>query len=487
MKTAAVSEMIAQAMLAVSMPIFFVGCTTGAPVDSSAIRPKSSEHVATGPDLRAFQRVLFEVERAYVERPDFAAMAVGAVRALEDLAADGAFRLIESERETSVSYRVAGGERRTITFGRQITREQAVEDLMALFLLARETNSAVPALDLERAMIVRALRRLDPDSSFLDPETYREMQRETAGDFGGAGLELTFRGGSLTVVAPIEGAPAHRAGVQPGDRVEKIDGLATKGMSLPDVIRRLRGRSGTKVTMTVAREGWPEPQMIEITREQMRVSSVVARGLGDGVAYIRLRQFQEQTPHDLDRVLEPFARAGMKALILDLRNNSGGLLTAAIEVAEMFLETGKLVTYTEGRLRNQNMRFSAHAKKAYTAMPMVALVNQGSAAGTEIVAGALQDWARASLLGTQTFGRASIQTIIPLSDGSGLRLTTARWFTPKGRSVHGKGLAPDLTVEGRDVPSVTAVTREEELLALDVQIRSALEHLTRLIVPKPER
>lgn len=355
MTTPAVSEMIARAMLAVSMAIPLVGCTTGAQVDTSAIRPKSLEHVVTDPDLRSLQRVLFEVERAYVERPDFAAMAVGAMQALEDLAADGAFRLTESERVTGVTYRAAGGERRTITFGRQITKEQAVGDLTALFLLARETDPAVPALDLERAMIVRALRRLDPDSSFLDPETYREMQRETAGDFGGAGLELTFRGGSLTVVAPIEGAPAHRAGMQPGDRVEKIDGLATKGMSLPEVIRRLRGRSGTKVTMTVAREGWPQPRVIEIAREQIRVRSVAARGLGGGVAYIKLRQFQEQTPHDLDRVLEPFARAGMKPLILDLRNNSGGLLTAAIEVAEMFLETGKVVTYTEGRLRNQNM------------------------------------------------------------------------------------------------------------------------------------
>jgi carboxyl-terminal processing protease len=214
---------------------------------------------------------------------------------------------------------------------------------------------------------------------------------------------------------------------------------------------------------------------------------VVARGLGDGVAYVKLRQFQELTPHDLNRALGPFARAGMKALILDLRNNSGGLLTAAIEVAEMFLESGKLVSYTEGRSRNQNMRFSAHAKKPYTGIPMVALVNQGSAAGAEIVAGALQDWTRASLLGTQTFGRASIQTIIPLSDGSGLRLTTARWFTPKGRLVHGKGLAPDRAVEGRDVPPVTSGTTEEELLARDVQLRSALEHLTRLIAPKAER
>ncbi len=449
-------------------------------IDPSVTRPGAS-------DLRLFQRVLVEVERAYVERPDFGAMTVGATQALEELAVEGAFRVTESEGEISVSYRAAGGERRAVTFGRQLTREQAVGDLTALFRLARETDPAVPASDLERAMIVRALGRLDPDSSFLDPETYREMQGETAGDFGGAGLELAVRGGSLTVVAPIEGTPAHRAGVQAGDRVEKIDGRDTRGVPLPEAIRRLRGRVGTTVALTVARDGWPGSRVIELTRESIYVTSVVARRLGDGVAYLKLRRFEELTSHDLGRALESLDRAGMRALILDLRNNSGGLLTAGIEVAEMFLETGKLVTYTEGRARNQNMRFSARAKKAYTALPMVALVNQGSAAGTEIVAAALQDWARARLLGTRTFGRASIQTIIPLPDGAGLKLTTTRWFTPKGRLVHGKGLAPDLAVEGRDIPPVTSETTDDELLARDVQLRSALEHVTRAVAPKPER
>ena len=184
-----------------------------------------------------------------------------------------------------------------------------------------------------------------------------------------------------------------------------------------------------------------------ITREQIRVQSVRTQDLGNGIFYLKLRQFQEQSPHDLEASLEKFDKSGMKALVLDLRNNPGGLLTAAVEVSEKFIDDGKLVVYTEGRVRNQNMRFSAHAKKGYSKMPMVVLVNQGSASASEIVAGALQDWGRAMIVGTQTFGKGSVQTIIPLSDGSGLRLTTAKYFTPKGRSIHGKGITPDIIVE----------------------------------------
>jgi len=217
-------------------------------------------------------------------------------------------------------------------------------------------------------------------------------------------------------------------------------------------------------------------------REQIRVQSVKAVELGDGIEYLKLRQFQEQSPHDLDAALDKFAKNGMKALILDLRNNPGGLLTAAVEVSEKFIDDGKLVVYTEGRVRNQNMRFSAHAKKGYAQMPMVILINQGSASASEIVAGALQDWGRATIVGTQSFGKGSVQTIIPLSDGSGLRLTTAKYFTPKGRSIHGKGITPDVVVEVPKEPVATApkerpLPSENPLddLKKDVQVQKALE------------
>jgi carboxyl-terminal processing protease len=301
------------------------------------------------------------------------------------------------------------------------------------------------------------LRGLDPHSSFLDVDSYKEMQVETTGSFGGLGIEITLRDDILTVVSPIDGTPAHRAGLHPGDRIIKIDGLATKDMQLADAVKRMRGKPGTKVTITVVREGWTEPQDFSIVREQIRIQSVRAADLEGGIEYVKIRQFQEQTAADLEAALEKGAKNGMKALVLDLRNNPGGLLTSAVEVTEKFVEDGKLVVYTEGRIRNQNMRFTAHPKHPFTTLPMVVLVNQGSASASEIVAGALQDWGRAIVIGTQSFGKGSVQTIIPLSDGSGLRLTTAKYYTPKGRSIHGKGITPDILVE---VPKVVAAKDE---------------------------
>jgi carboxyl-terminal processing protease len=348
-----------------------------------------------------------------------------------------------------------------------------------LSIVQNQYVDEVPPKELIYSAIKGTLRGLDPHSSFLDPDSYREMQVETSGSFGGLGIEITLRDDILTVVAPIEGTPAHRAGLHPGDRIVKIDGLATKDMQLSDAVKRMRGKPGTKVTISVVREGWVEPKDFDIVREQIRVHSVRTHDLGNGIGYIRLRQFQEQTAHDLEQALDKFLKTGMKALILDLRNNPGGLLTSAVEVTEKFMDDGKLVVYTEGRVRNQNMRFSAHAKKAISSVPMVILVNQGSASASEIVAGALQDYGRAVLVGTQTFGKGSVQTIIPLSDGSGLRLTTAKYFTPKGRSIHGKGITPDIVVElpkpdPNAKPAPPSLDPMEELKK-DVQFQRALD------------
>jgi carboxyl-terminal processing protease len=315
------------------------------------------------------------------------------------------------------------------------------------------------------------LRGLDPHSSFLDPDSLKEMQVETSGSFGGLGIEITLRDDILTVVSPIEGTPAFRAGLQPGDRIVKIDGLTTKDMQLSDAVKRMRGKPGTKVTITVAREGWAEPKDFDIQREVIHVQSVRSHELPDGVGYIRIRQFQEQTAQDLEAAIDKLTKAGMKSLVLDLRNNPGGLLTAAVEVSEKFLEDGRLVVYTEGRVRNQNMRFTAHAKKPHAKIPMVVLVNQGSASASEIVAGALQDYGRAKVVGTQSFGKGSVQTIIPLSDGAGLRLTTAKYFTPKGRSIQGKGITPDVIAE---VPKESKEARDaKEAAAKDAAAKPA--------------
>jgi carboxyl-terminal processing protease len=377
----------------------------------------------------------------------------------------------------------------------KVTDNAATYEQLRLFtevlsIVQNQYVDEVPPKELIYSAIKGTLRGLDPHSSFLDPDSYREMQVETSGSFGGLGIEITLKDDILTVVAPIDGTPAYRAGLHTGDRIVKIDGLSTKDMQLADAVKRMRGKPGSKVTISVVREGWAEPKDFDIVREQIKVQSVKTVEMGDGIEYLKLRQFQEQSPHDLEVALERFAKNGMKALILDLRNNPGGLLTAAVEVSEKFIDDGKLVVYTEGRVRNQNMRFSAHAKRGYSQMPMVILVNQGSASASEIVAGALQDWGRATVVGTQTFGKGSVQTIIPLSDGSGLRLTTAKYFTPKGRSIHGKGITPDVIV---DVPKEPAPkdrplpsTDPLDDLKKDIQVQKALEVIKTLRTAKSQ-
>jgi carboxyl-terminal processing protease len=359
-----------------------------------------------------------------------------------------------------------------------------------LSIVQNQYVDEVAPKELIYSAIKGTLRGLDPHSSFLDPESYREMQVETSGSFGGLGIEITLRDDILTVVSPIEGTPAFRAGLQSADRIVKIDGLSTKDMQLADAVKKMRGRPGTKVTISVVREGWTEAKDFEIQREQIRVHSVRTQDLGGNIGYVKLRQFQEQTAHDLDQALDKFGKDGMKAIVLDLRNNPGGLLTSAVEVTEKFVEDGKLVVYTEGRVRNQNMRFSAHAKKAYSTIPMVVLVNQGSASASEIVAGALQDYGRAIVVGTQTFGKGSVQTIIPLSDGSGLRLTTAKYFTPKGRSIHGKGITPDIVVElPKDTsgkPPQPPLDPAEELKK-DIQLQRALDVIKTMRIIEQKR
>jgi carboxyl-terminal processing protease len=325
------------------------------------------------------------------------------------------------------------------------------------------------------------LKTLDPHSSFLDPESYREMQVETSGSFGGLGIEITIRDDQLTVVAPIEGTPAYKAGIQPGDRIIKIEGLATKDMTLVDAVKKMRGPKGTKVTITIQREGVKEPQDVSVVREIIQVQSIKITEIEPGLGYVRIRQFQERTAKDMEAGIDKLEKTGRFAgLIVDLRNNPGGLLSSAVEVSEKFLGDGKLVVYTEGRVRNQNMRFVAHSRHPITEVPIVVLVNQGSASASEIVAGAIQDHGRGVVLGQQTFGKGSVQTIIPLADGSGLRLTTAKYFTPKGRSIHGKGIAPDIVIDPprEDPPKPgTPPPSEAELQKKDIQLQRALDIL----------
>ena len=301
--------------------------------------------------------------------------------------------------------------------------------------------------DLVYGAVRGMLETLDPHSAFMPPEVYKEMQVETQGAFGGLGIEITIKDRQLTVVSPIEGTPADRAGIQAGDRIVQIDGKPAKDMTLMDAVRRMRGPKGTKVTLSILREGLAEPRQVTLTRETIEVKSVRSMDLEGGIGYVRVSSFQERTGRDLERVLGQLEKAGMKALVLDLRNNPGGLLNQAVSVADKFLDKGQLIVYTEGRTKGNDLRFTAEHVNGLPRVPMVALVNGGSASASEIVAGALQDHKRAVILGTQTFGKGSVQTVLPLADGSGLRLTTAKYFTPGGRTIHQKGITPDIIVE----------------------------------------
>ncbi len=310
------------------------------------------------------------------------------------------------------------------------------------------------------------LETLDPHSSFMPPEVYREMQVETKGEFSGLGIEITTKDDRIIVVTPIEDTPAFKAGILAGDQIVKIDGKPTRGMNLPDAVKLMRGPKGSSVKITIAREGSPEPIDFTLTRATIAVKSVKAKALEPGFGYIRLTQFQERTAEDLGPALEKMEKEGLKGLILDLRNNPGGLLDQAVKVADYWIDSG-LIVYTDGRIENQKMEFHAHREGVRRDYNMIVLINEGSASASEIVAGALQDTGRAVVVGTQSFGKGSVQTIIPLSDGSALRLTTARYYTPKGRSIQARGIMPDIVVEAGTVvaarPGDREVIRERDL------------------------
>jgi carboxyl-terminal processing protease len=326
----------------------------------------------------------------------------------------------------------------------------------ALALIEEQYAEPKPTKDLVYGAIQGAVGTLDPHSSFMTPEEFRELQIETKGKFSGIGIEITLKDRILTVVSPIEGTPAYQAGMKPGDQIVKINGAPTKNITLMEAVKKIRGPKGSKVVLTINREGFQKPKEFVITRQIIPIRSVKARILNDGIGYIRLTNFQDQTDHDLQAYLKKMKKrlVPFKGLILDLRNDPGGLLEQAVRVSDEFLQSG-LIVYTEGRNRGQNMRFYARAGQEgkVAKVPMVVLINEGSASASEIVAGALKDQKRALVLGTKSFGKGSVQTIIPLEDGSALRLTTALYFTPSGVTINEKGIQPDIMVEEKKPPA----------------------------------
>ncbi len=293
------------------------------------------------------------------------------------------------------------------------------------------------------------LGSLDPHSQFLTPDDYKELKSETQGKFGGLGIEISIKDGLLTVVTPIDDTPAYKAGIKAGDRIVKIEGALTKDLSLNDAVKKLRGEPGTEVKITVLREDDFKLLDFAIKREVIQIQDVKdVMILEDHIGYVRLAEFREDSFKEMHKALDKLRQDGMDSLIVDLRNNPGGLLGIAIKISEDFLPPGQLIVSTKGRHAAQDIEtYSKNTQGKITDVPVIVLINQGSASGSEILAGALQDNKRAVILGEQSFGKGSVQSVIPLPDGSGLRLTTSKYFTPSGRSIHGKGITPDIIIE----------------------------------------
>jgi carboxyl-terminal processing protease len=319
-----------------------------------------------------------------------------------------------------------------------------------IYIIQKDYVEETKSKDLVYGAIKGMLEILDPHSGFMPPNMFKDIQDETKGRFEGIGIGITIKEGVLTVEgSPIEDTPAFKAGIQSGDQILKIEGEPTKNLSLFEAVKRIRGPKGTKVTITIMREGFTQPQDFTLTRDVIPIRSVRYELLEKSYGYIRISQFQEKTEVEFEKAmkaLEEEGKGNLKGLVLDLRNNPGGLLDQAVKVADYFIGSGIIVSI-DGRREEQKQKWVAHPEPNVTRYPLVVLVNNGSASGSEIVAGAIQDHGRGILIGTQTFGKGSVQTIIPLKDGSGLRLTTARYYTPNGRSIQAKGIVPDIIVK----------------------------------------
>ena len=314
------------------------------------------------------------------------------------------------------------------------------------------------------------LASLDPHSTFLSEDEFKELQIGTSGEFGGLGIEVGMEDGYVRVISPIEGTPADEAGVKAGDIIIKLDETQVKGLTLGEAVKLMRGRRGSDIVLTILREGEAEPIEITVTRDVIRVKSVRSRMLEPGYGYIRISSFQSKTTRNVIEALDKLLKESdqnLDGLVLDLRNNPGGVLTGAVGVSDIFLQDGQLIVYTKGRVKDAELEYSASTSDTLNGAPIIVLINEGSASASEIVAGALQDHGRAVIMGKGSFGKGSVQTILPLKDNNALKLTTALYYTPDGRSIQAEGIEPNILVEetyaqGEEDKSFEFV-REEDL------------------------
>ena len=333
----------------------------------------------------------------------------------------------------------------------------------------------VPDTTMEQAAVEGVVGSLDPHSAFLTAAEFDEMRVNTVGSYSGVGIEVSAQDGKVVVVAPIEGSPAARAGVRAGDVILAVDGQAVTPTRLNETIDRMRGNVGSRVRLAIGRAGEPEPLVFDLQRSEVHVHTVRAEAMRGGYGYVRITQFSDSTPADLDTALAGLTAGGkrsLRGLVLDLRGNPGGVLESAVGVADEFLESGVIVK-AEGRTADARFEMDATAGDALRGAPLVVLVDGGSASGSEIVAGALRDHGRAALMGERTFGKGSVQTVIPLRDGQALKLTTSKYFTPSGASIHERGIQPDVVLANLPrAPETPPAT-----MANDVAVQAALQYL----------
>ena len=339
----------------------------------------------------------------------------------------------------------------------------------ALSLVEAEFVDEPKSQDLIYGALKGMLSSLDPYSEFLDPDSRKELEVGTQGEFGGIGIEITIKDELLTVMTPIEDTPAWKAGLKPGDRIVKINAEPIRNITITEAVKKLRGKPQTEVSLTILREGQQGTQgrifEVKIIRDIIKVKDIKnVRILEDNIAYIRLVEFRKNTPADMDASLAQLKKEGMDSLIIDLRNNPGGLLDVAVKVVDRFIPSGKVVVSTKGRLPSQNMEYKSSDGAKYLDIPLVIIVNNGSASGSEIVAGALQDYGRAVIAGVKTFGKGAVQSVLPLPDGSALKLTTSKWFTPQGRLIHIQGITPDIVVEAGRLDFTASPADTENIL-----------------------
>ncbi|MCX7716711.1 MAG: S41 family peptidase, partial [Endomicrobia bacterium] len=331
---------------------------------------------------------------------------------------------------------------------------------MLLDVLKYTEENYVEEVDKDKLLISAIkgmLKPLDPFTQFMEPDAYKELKTETEGQFGGLGIRIAIRDEWLTVITPLPGTPAYKAGILPNDRIIKIEGESTHGITIEEAVKKLRGTPGTKVNITIQREGVKEPIDFTITRDIIKIEVIKYKMLQDNIGYIALYEFNSNSYNDILKALEELKKQGMKSLILDLRNNPGGLLDQAVKIAKLFIGGNKLIVYTEGRV-SPRKEYRADTSALFGDIPIVLLVNAGSASGSEILAGALQDNKRAILIGSKTFGKASVQSVIDLGDGYGLKLTTARYYTPSGRCIDrsevAKAKSSTATYTGGIIPDI---------------------------------